>query len=135
MALLDKLSSYAKSQAKAYSHGNKQTEGLGAELAARSEMNRQGEKALTEQKDTPAPKRDTSGAGVGATPKPYGSQGSEKRIDTSSYTKPLGSYKKGTKRVPKTGTYKLHKGEAVLTKKQNTTAKKKGGFSKLFGGK
>ena len=31
MALLDKLSSYAKSQAKAYSNGNKQTEGLGAE--------------------------------------------------------------------------------------------------------
>jgi hypothetical protein len=31
----------------------------------------------------------------------------------------LGSYKKGTKSVPKTGVYKLHKGEAVIPAKEN----------------
>lgn len=32
----------------------------------------------------------------------------------------LASYKKGTDYVPKTGNYKLHEGEAVLTKEQNS---------------
>ena len=127
MGLYDKLSKSVKDKVATVKEGNKEVDDLGPALTARAQNSR-------DVKPTPAPARDTSGAGVGGTAKPYGSQSGEKRIDTSSYTKPLGSYKKGTKRVPKTGTYKLHKGEAVLTKKQNATAKKKG-FSKLFGGK
>lgn len=42
------------------------------------------------------------------------------------------SYKKGGK-VKKGGQAKVHKGERVLTKKQNTTFEKKGGFGKLYG--
>lgn len=37
----------------------------------------------------------------------------------------IGSYKKGTDNVPKTGNYELHEGEAVLTKKENEARKKK----------
>src|SRR5258708_7194566 len=37
----------------------------------------------------------------------FGSRPGEKRIDTSSMTKPLGSFEKGTDRVPKTGVYQL----------------------------
>lgn len=49
----------------------------------------------------------------------YGDRGPEKRIDTSDMTKPLGSFEKGTDNVPKTGVYKLHKGEAVIPKEKN----------------
>jgi hypothetical protein len=50
----------------------------------------------------------------------YGDRGREKRIDVSGMTKTLGSYAKGTDSVPKTGVYKLHKGEAVIPKDKNT---------------
>jgi hypothetical protein len=46
----------------------------------------------------------------------YGARPGEQRIDTTSMTKPLGSFKKGTDSVPKTGIYKVHKGEAVIPK-------------------
>ena len=49
----------------------------------------------------------------------FGDKPKEKRIDTTSMTKPLGSFKKGTNYVPKTGTYKLHEGEAVIPKEKN----------------
>ena len=49
----------------------------------------------------------------------FGSQPGETRIDTDAMTKPLGSYKKGTPYVPKTGNYKLHEGEAVTPAKDN----------------
>lgn len=49
----------------------------------------------------------------------FGDRSGEKRIDTASMTKPLGSYKKGTPSVPKTGTYKLHEGEAVIPADKN----------------
>lgn len=49
----------------------------------------------------------------------YGDRPSEQRIDTSSMTKPLGSFAKGTDYVPKTGQYKLHEGEAVIPKEKN----------------
>lgn len=52
----------------------------------------------------------------------FGDRSGEKRIDTASMTKPLGSYKKGTPSVPKTGTYKLHEGEAVIPKEANPYA-------------
>jgi len=49
----------------------------------------------------------------------FGDKPGEKRIDVSSMTKPLGSLKKGTDHVDKTGTYKLHKGEAVIPAEKN----------------
>ena len=109
---------FASGLKKQYDAGSKQTEGLGAELAARAEMNRQGSKALSGDDSAsatppaaPAPKTD-SGAR-------YGDKAPEKRIDTSTYTKTLGSYEHGTPHVPKTGIYKLHKGEAVIPKEKN----------------
>lgn len=61
----------------------------------------------------------------------YGDQPGEKRIDVSTMTKPLASYEKGTPHVPKTGTYKLHKGEAVIPAKDNPMAA--GIFDKIPG--
>lgn len=52
----------------------------------------------------------------------FGDQPNEKRIDVSTMTKPLASYKDGTPHVPKTGTYKLHEGEAVIPKEKNPVA-------------
>lgn len=49
----------------------------------------------------------------------FGMKPGEKRIDVSDMIKPLGSFKHGTDYVPRTGTYKLHEGEAVKTKKEN----------------
>lgn len=60
----------------------------------------------------------------------FGDQPNEKRIDVSTMTKPLASYKNGTPRVPKTGTYKLHEGEAVVPAKDNPMA---GMFDKIPG--
>lgn len=62
----------------------------------------------------PSPKERVNPKGA-----PYGSRGGEKRIDTSDMAKPLGSFKKGTDYVPKTGNYKLHEGEAVVSKEKN----------------
>jgi hypothetical protein len=63
----------------------------------------------------------------------YGDRPGEKRIDTRSMTKPLGSFKKGGK-VKKTGIYKLHKGEKVLNAKQTKKAAKKGGMKAILSG-
>lgn len=57
---------------------------------------------------------------------PFGSRGKERRMDVSNDLKPLGSFKTGTDYVPKTGMYKLHKGEAVKTKDENMTDWTKG---------
>ena len=54
----------------------------------------------------------------------YGARRGEERIDTDSMTKPLGSFKKGTSHVPKTGIYKLHEGEAVIPKEKNMDSMK-----------
>ena len=61
----------------------------------------------------------------------YGDRGNEKRIDTRDYTKPLGSFAKGTTKVPKTGNYKLHEGEAVIPAKENPM--NKGGMDAVMG--
>lgn len=75
---------------------------------------------------TTAPKLNDSGPVYKSSPKDkinpkasYGDRPGEKRIDTNAMTKPLGSFKKGTDSVPKTGTYKLHKGEAVIPAEEN----------------
>lgn len=49
----------------------------------------------------------------------FGDNPGEKRIDVSSMTKPLASYKKGTTRVAKTGPAILHKNEAVVPSEKN----------------
>lgn len=50
----------------------------------------------------------------------YGDKPGEKRIDVSDMTKPLlPSYKHGTDYVPETGPAILHKGEKVVTEKEN----------------
>lgn len=58
----------------------------------------------------------------------YGDKPGEKRINVSDMIKPLPSYKKGTKYVPKTGPAILHEGEAVIPKKDN---KMKNAYSKI----
>lgn len=100
--------------------GNRQTEGLGAELAARSEMSgnvppsakpKAEPKAEPDRPQRPVPYTEAD--------KPKG----WKRIsdsDLKDMTKPLGSFKHGTSHVPKTGVYKLHEGEAVIPKEKNT---------------
>lgn len=82
--------------------------------------------------NTPSPKAETVNSPADKIhPKSkFGDQPGEKRIDVSSMTKPLVSYEKGTPHVPKTGTYKLHKGEAVIPAKDNPVA---GIFDKIPG--
>jgi hypothetical protein len=117
MDAFDKVKKYAGGLKKTYDEGQKETSGMGAELSARASMNRSGEDALkgpttapTEEKPV-ASKPDPAGA--------YGTRKGEQRIDTSSMTKPLGSYEKGTNHVPKTGIYKLHEGEKVVPANEN----------------
>lgn len=52
----------------------------------------------------------------------FGDRKGETRINVDQMTKPLGSLKKGTDYVPKTGSYKLHEGEAVVPKEKNMAA-------------
>jgi hypothetical protein len=54
----------------------------------------------------------------------FGARTGEQRIDTKDMTQPLGSFKKGTSHVPKTGIYKLHEGEAVIPKDKNMDSMK-----------
>jgi hypothetical protein len=56
----------------------------------------------------------------------YGARPGEKRPDASTdeARRPLGSFKKGTSHVPKTGLYKLHEGEAVIPKEKNMDSMK-----------
>jgi len=54
----------------------------------------------------------------------YGARPGEKRLDTDEARRPLGSFKKGTSHVPKTGIYKLHEGEAVIPKDKNMDSMK-----------
>jgi len=104
--------------------GNKETEGLGAELSARSQMNRLGEAALRSSSDTPPKMKDEPERPH--KPVPYTDANKPKgweRIsddDIRKFTKPLGSLKTGTPYVPKTGMYQLHEGEAVVPKEKNT---------------
>jgi hypothetical protein len=46
-------------------------------------------------------------------------KGEDRNLPVDQWAKPLGSFKRGTDYVPKTGVYKLHEGEAVKTKEEN----------------
>jgi hypothetical protein len=49
----------------------------------------------------------------------------------NTWVKPLGSFKHGTKSVPKTGDYKLHEGEKVVPEKNNPDSHLKTGEKKM----
>jgi hypothetical protein len=118
--LTDRAKKFVDDTKKAIQTGNQQTEGLGHELAARAEMNRQGAAALKGDSAEPAKSPESASSPVDKVNSgPYGSRGSEKRIDTTEMTKPLGSFKKGTDSVPKTGVYKVHEGEKIVAAKDN----------------
>jgi hypothetical protein len=53
----------------------------------------------------------------------YGDRAGEQRIDTTDMTKPLATYHKGTKYVPKTGPANLQEGEQVIPAKDNPYAR------------
>src|SRR5208282_940923 len=95
--------------------GNKETEGLGNELRAKSDMMR----AARSESDTPAAPAPTPAPKTDSGHR-YGDRPGEKRIDVSDAMKPLGSFKTGTPYVPKTGVYQLHEGERVVPKEKNT---------------
>jgi hypothetical protein len=61
----------------------------------------------------------------------FGDRGNEKRIDTRDMTKPLGSFAKGTTKVPKTQVAVVHKGEAIIPAKENPM--NKGGMDAVMG--
>lgn len=97
--------------------GNKETEGLGNELRAKSDMMRAA-RGESDAPATPAPKSEPASwehikRAVPPGEKPMYQKATE-------WAKPLGSFKQGTSHVPKTGVYKLHEGEAVIPKEKNT---------------
>ncbi len=121
MGVIDDAKAAVKRTVDTYKTGAQQSRGMGAELAAKKQMIDEGRKALTGSDAAPKPEdKPVGGRGQIINPKAqYGDRPGEKRIDTSEMTKPLGSYKKGTPRVPKTGNYKLHEGEAVIPAEKN----------------
>jgi hypothetical protein len=94
-----------------YKAGNKETEGLGAELKARGQMNEEARKALSGNTPAAPEKKPASKPSPSdlVHPKMYGNPIPE----AAKWAKPLGSMKKGGK-VPKTGMYQLHAGEHVV---------------------
>ena len=91
----DNIKGAVKRATDAVKSGNDEATGLSGEMKSTGESYRQGTNAL---KGDPvaAPSAPRTGAGVGGTAKPYGSQGKEKRIDTSGMTSPnIKTYDKG----------------------------------------
>jgi hypothetical protein len=116
-----------------------QTETLGPELKATAEMHRIGEAALKgEGGSTPANPSKSKPTPAGDNPSArYGDKAGEKRPGSEpalTPLKPLGSLKKGGK-IKKTGIYKLHAKERVLTASQTAKMEKKGGLSAALSGK
>lgn len=96
--------------------------GMGKELGEKMTQVNNARQALNPGSE--APKMSPTGAPAHMTPAqgPYGSQGSEKRIDVTNYQKPLASqmpkmHDGGT--VTHTGPHVLKAGEKVLTKEQH----------------
>lgn len=120
MGILDDVAKKVKDTKAGIDAGNRQTEGMGKELAAKAEMVRQGRIALggpdsvTSVTSAPKPTPVTDSG------KRYGDKPGEKRMDVREAMRPLGSFEHGTSHVPATGVYKLHKGEAVIPKEKNT---------------
>jgi hypothetical protein len=100
-----------------YDAGNKETEGLGSELSAKSDMMKQGRAALSSGasgvtgQPKSAPSKPSPKDLVNPGGKPYGSGPGEVRLDSEGNKIP--SKKKGGP-INKTGIYQLHKGEHVI---------------------
>lgn len=117
MGILDKAKTAISNAKTAIDTGNKETEGLGNELRAKSDMIRAA-RGESNTSATPAPKSEPASwehikRAVPPGEKPMYQKATE-------WAKPLGSFKQGTSHVPKTGVYKLHEGEAVIPKEKNT---------------
>jgi hypothetical protein len=114
-SVYDKVKGIAKGLQDKYNAGNKETSGIGSELSARSEMNRQGEAALNNW----TPKETPSGSPVAShdTGKRYGDRPGEKRLDSKGDEIP--KYHTGVDSVPKTGLAVLKKGEKVVPAEHN----------------
>ena len=98
----------------------------GSELGAK-QQNIDEYKNATKPTFTAEPVKETSPADRVAPKARYGARPGEKRPESSPDLRPLpplGSYEKGTSHVPKTGVYKLHKGEAVIPKDKNMDSMK-----------
>ncbi len=92
--------------------------GIGKEYQAKADQS-QTRPGTSKGLPAPTPKTD-SGKRYGDA---EGQKRGEKRYDVTDMLKPLGSLKKGTPRVPRTGVYTLHEGEAVIPKEKNMNAK------------
>jgi hypothetical protein len=114
-SIYDKVKAAGKSLADKYKTGNNETSGIGSELSARSEMNRQGEAALN--KWAPKETLATHPAATTDTGKRYGDRPGEKRLDSNGDEIP--KYHQGVDSVPKTGLAVLKKGEKVVPAEQN----------------
>lgn len=109
--------------------------GTASELAAK-QANVNEYKKATAPKDSGTPGKTDSAPADRIAPKArYGARPGEKRIDTSTMTRTLGSFEKGTSHVPKTGIYKLHEGEAVIPKDKNMDSMKDKMMDSLGGDK
>jgi hypothetical protein len=111
----NKIKAVTKSLQDKYNAGQSETSGLGAELAARSQMNRQGEAALKgNSTDEKAP---AAAAPKGDSGKRYGDRPDEKRLDSEGNEIP--KYHTGTASVPKTGLAVVKKGEKIIKAEDN----------------
>jgi hypothetical protein len=114
-SIFDKIKTAATNVSNKIKTGNQQTESLGKELAARAQMTN----AALSKPESPATPTTSSSSPVDRVGRKYTDHPGAKDIDTTEMRKPLGSFKKGTPAVPKTGIYKLHKGEAVTPAEKN----------------
>jgi hypothetical protein len=109
-----KVKSYASGLKKTYDTGQKQASGMGAELSARSQMNKAGEEAL----HPTTPKEESrNGSEAAHAQGPYGSRPGEKRLDSEGNEIP--KYHTGVDSVPHTGLAVLKKGEKVVRAEDN----------------
>ena len=125
------VSDYVKKLADKYKTGNQETTSLGSELSEKARMSA-GVLGSDSSAAAAAPASGKPAGGGKPAQGPYGSQGKEKRIDTTDMTKPLGAapvYDKGGKVNIHDGKHQvaiLKEGERVLTPEQ-TKAYDKGG--------
>jgi hypothetical protein len=111
----NKIKAVTKSLQDKYNAGQSETSGLGAELAARSQMNRQGEAALKgNSTDEKAP---VAAAPKGDSGKRYGDRPGEKRLDSEGNEIP--KYHTGVASVPETGLAVVKKGEKIIKAEDN----------------
>lgn len=120
-SVYDKIKGVAKNLQDQYNAGQKQTEGLGAELSARAEMERAGEAALKGNGSESTEGKSTASAPASApvkdSGKRYGDRPGEKRLDSEGNEIP--KYHTGVASVPKTGLAVLKKGEKVVAAEHN----------------